>query len=58
MKNGICTLRVILKTPAAKNRIVVKKCCSMCCCLFFRRRRYFKMSAGRSFHFDFLIFHF
>jgi len=57
MKNGSCTLRVILKRLRRK-RILVKNCRAICLCLFFTPQALINPSEGRSFHFDFLIFRF
>jgi len=59
MENGSYALRAIFKTPSAKKRVVVKNCLSILFVSFFLPpQALINPSAGRSFHFDFLIFRF
>jgi hypothetical protein len=60
MKNEKPKLRTSCdyKTPSAKKRVLVNNCWSICLCPFFPPQALINTSAGRSFHFDFLIFNF
>jgi hypothetical protein len=58
MKNGSCTLRVILKRLRRKKEFLSRIVDPFVCVLFFPPKALINLSAGRSFHFDFLIFRF
>jgi hypothetical protein len=60
MKNGSCALRAILKRLRLKKEFLLRIVDSfVCVCVLFSPpKALINPSAGRSFHFDFLIFHF